>query len=68
MSDTDSENKQQPSSEKWVWRIGLFVPFVFLLIVVILSRTNQPQSITQEDAIIEPEQEPITMDPSTMKQ
>ncbi|KAK8818102.1 hypothetical protein WA556_005923, partial [Blastocystis sp. ATCC 50177/Nand II] len=67
MSDTDSENKQQPSSEKWVWRIGLFVPFVFLLIVVILSRTNQPQSITQEDAIIEPEQEPITMDPSTMK-
>lgn len=67
MSDTDSENKQQPSSEKWVWRIGLFVPFVFLLIVVIPSRTNQPQSITQEDAIIEPEQEPITMDPSTMK-
>ena len=67
MSDTDSENKQQPSSEKWVWRIGLFSPFVFLLIAAIASRTNEPQSITEEDAIIEPEQEPITMNPSTRK-
>ena len=67
MSDTDSENKQQPSSEKWVWRIGLFSPFVFLLIAAIASRTNEPQSITEEDAIIEPEQEPITMKPSKRK-
>ena len=67
MSDTDSEEKQQPSFEQWVWRIGLLAPFVFLLIATIASHTNHPQSITEEDEIIEPEQEPITMDPSIMK-
>lgn len=67
MSNTDSKNKQQPSSEQWVWRIGLLAPFVFILIAAIVSRTKQPQSITEGDAISEPEQEPITMDPSRRK-
>lgn len=67
MSNTDSKNKQQPSSEQWVWRIGLLAPFVFILIAAIVSRTKQPQSITEGDAISEPEQEPITMDPSSRK-